>query len=77
MRPPDDGCYSVRRPSGEAFVVQWSNGRLVELLGPVTLKAPPKRTTTRYLGRSWADVQREQAERRRIEMLKAYGMGVR
>jgi hypothetical protein len=40
MRPPDDGCYSVRRPSGEAFVVQWSNGRLVELLGPVTLKAP-------------------------------------
>lgn len=75
-RPPESGCYSVKRPSGEAFVVQWSDGRMVELLGPVMLRSPPKRTTTRYLGSSWTDVQREQAERRRMEMLRAYEMGV-
>jgi hypothetical protein len=37
-----DGCYSVRRPSGVGFVVQYADGRLVECLGPVRLENPPK-----------------------------------
>lgn len=73
-RPPTSGCYSVRRPSGQGFLLQWSAGRLVELIGPVELASPPKRTATRYLGPSITEVVREQQERRRLAMIEALAM---
>jgi hypothetical protein len=67
-----DGCYAIKRPSGEAFIAQVHDGRLVELLQTRQTGAPPKRTTTKRLGDSIHEVivehRRKREQKLREEM---------